>query len=247
MLERLDRVRIVLVETTHPGNIGAAARAMKTMGLADLRLVRPARFPDPEAEWRASGATDVIAAAQVTDTLDAALGDCVRVIGASARPRTLAWPELTPRTCGAALLASAAAGPVALIFGRERTGLTNAELDRCSDVVTIPANPEYSSLNLGAAVQVLCYEIRAAALGETPRPTPEAEAPPATQAELERLYAHLEVVLTNREFLNPQNPQHLMRRLRRLYGRTGLDRNEVQILRGILTALAPDVSPDSNT
>src|SRR5690606_3912470 len=159
--------------------------------------------------------------------------------GTSARQRTLAWPQLDPRACGEALLASAGTAPVALVFGRERTGLTNAELDRCSDVVTIPANPDYSSLNLGAAVPVLGYEIRMAALGGV-QPAPEPEAPPATREELERFYSHLEAVLDSREFLDRHNPEHLMRRFRRLYARTGLDRIEVQILRGMLTALAPD-------
>lgn len=240
MLERLEHVRVVLVETTHPGNIGAAARAMKTMGLADLRLVNPLHFPDAEADARASGAEDVLAAVRVETTLDAAVNDCVRVVGASARTRTLAWPELDPRACGETLLAAAMDGPVALVFGRERTGLTNIELDRCTDVVTIPANPDYSSLNLAAAVQVLSYEVRMAALAGTVQPERAAESPPATHEELERLYSHLEAALDARDFLDRHNPQHLMRRLRRLYGRAGLDRNEVQILRGMLTALAPD-------
>ena len=142
MPERLDRIRIVLMETTHPGNIGAAARAMKTMGLRDLRLVNPLKFPDEEAIARASGAEDVLECARVENSLEAAVADCVRVIGTSARPRKLAWPEKNPRECGQVLLQAAADGPVALVFGRERTGLTNAELDRCTEVVIIPANPE---------------------------------------------------------------------------------------------------------
>lgn len=240
MLDRLDRVRIVLVETTHPGNIGASARAMKTMGLRDLRLVSPKHFPDPEAEARASGAEDVLAAAGVHASLDDAVADCVRVVGSSARQRKLAWPELDPRECGEALLRAAEDAPVALVFGRERTGLTNGELDRCTDVVTIPANPAYSSLNLGAAVQVLSYELRMAALAGQLRDRPEPEAPPASHEELERLYSHLEAALAARDFLDRHNPEHLMRRLRRLYSRARLDQNEVQILRGMLTALAPD-------
>lgn len=248
MLDRLGRLRIVLVETQHPGNIGAAARAMKTMGLADLRLVQPQRFPDVEADARASGAVDILEAAQVHGSLAAAVADCVQVIGTSARSRRLGWPQLNPRECGATLLESAADGPVALVFGRERTGLTNAELDLCTAAVTIPANPDYSSLNLAAAVQVLSYEVRASALaGAAPeRSAAPAEAPPATHDELERLYEHLQTVLAARDFLDRHNPEHLMRRLRRLYGRTGLDRNEVQILRGMLTALAPDVRPGAS-
>lgn len=249
MLDRLGRLRIVLVETQHPGNIGATARAMKTMGLADLRLVQPQRFPDSEADARASGAVDILEAAQVHGSLADAVADCVHVIGTSARSRKLAWPLLNPRECGVALLEAAIDGPVALVFGRERTGLTNAELDLCTAAVTIPANPDYSSLNLAAAVQVLSYEVRASALAgmavEPAKPTAPAEAPPATHAELERLYEHLQTVLAARDFLDRHNPEHLMRRLRRLYGRSGLDRNEVQILRGMLTALAPDVRPGS--
>ncbi|MBW3566578.1 MAG: RNA methyltransferase [Proteobacteria bacterium] len=244
MLDRLDRIRVVLVETTHPGNIGAAARAMKTMGLRDLRLVQPHRFPDPEAEARASGAEDILATARVVASLDEAVEDCVRVVGASARPRKLAWPELDPRGCGGEMLQAAGEGSVALVFGRERTGLTNEELDRCSEVVIIPANPEYSSLNLGAAVQVLSYELRMAALAGVSPTRRNAEAPPATHDELERFYRHLEAVLDAREFLDRRSPEQLMRRIRRLYGRTGLDRNEVQILRGMLTALAPDAPRD---
>ena len=240
MLERLKRVRVVLVETTHPGNIGAAARAMKTMGLTDLRLIQPRHFPDAEAEARASGAEDVLAAAQVFATLEKAVSDCVRVVGTSARTRKLAWPELDPRNCGTALIEAAAAGPVALVFGRERTGLTNAELDLCTEVVIIPANPEYSSLNLGAAVQVLSYELRMAALAGTAPVAREPESPPATHDELERFYRHLEAALDASEFLDKRSPEQLMRRVRRLYGRAGLDRNEVQILRGMLTSLAPN-------
>lgn len=242
-MEQLQRIRIVLVETQHPGNIGAAARAMKTMGLADLRLVRPEKYPDAEAEARASGASDVLAAARVVDSLEEALVGCVRVVGTSARMRKLAWPELEPRECGATLVREAATGPVALVFGRERTGLTNAELDLCTHLVTIPANPEYASLNLAAAVQVLAYEVRLAALEAAPPAKPSNGMPPATHDELERFYAHLEAALAARDFLDRHNPAHLMRRLRRLFGRAGLDRDEVQILRGMLTALAPDVRP----
>ena len=244
MLERLDRVRIVLMETTHPGNIGAAARAMKTMGLSDLRLVNPLRFPDEEAEARASGAEDVLAAARVEPSLEVAVRGCVRVVGTSARPRKLAWPEKDPRQCGEAMLHAAADGPVALVFGRERTGLTNAELDRCTEVVIIPANPHYSSLNLGAAVQVLSYELRMAALEGRTSTERSPEAPPASHEDLERLYRHLEAALDSSGFLDRHNPQHLMRRLRRLYARASLDYNEVQILRGMLTALAPDAPRD---
>lgn len=238
MQDQLDKVRVVLVETQHPGNIGAAARAMKTMGLARLYLVNPRQFPNDEAEARASGATEVLAEARIVGSLREAVAECTLVAGASARPRKLAWPELDPRQCGETVMA--ASGECALVFGRERTGLTNAELDLCTHVVTIPANPDYASLNLAAAVQVLSYELRVAALAGR-RPVREPEAPPATHEQLEQLYAHLQRVLADRGFLNPDNPEHLMRRLRRLYNRAGLDHNEVQILRGILTTLAPDI------
>lgn len=247
MLDRLQQVRIVLVETTHPGNIGAAARAMKTMGLSDLRLVQPRHFPNAEAEARASGAEDVLASAQVFATLEDAVSDCARVVGTSARTRKLAWPELDPRSCGTTLMEVAAEAPVALVFGRERTGLTNAELDRCTEVVIIPANPDYSSLNLGAAVQVLSYELRMAALASVAPAIRAPESPAATHDELERFYRHLESVLAASEFLDKRSPEQLMRRVRRLYGRAGLDRNEVQILRGMLTALAPGVRPTRET
>lgn len=243
MMEELSRLRIVLVQTSHPGNIGAAARAMKTMGLAELWLVQPQRFPDPEATAMASGAEDLLASAHVVETLDEALAGCAVAIGTSARSRSLAWPELSPRECGETAVTAARDAVAAIVFGRERTGLTNAELDRCSHVVTIDANPEYSSLNLAAAVQVISYELRQAALAGAGREAPEPESPPASRDELERLFAHLESVLWERDFLDRNNPEHLMRRLRRLFNRAGLDYNEVQILRGILKALAPEAPP----
>ena len=247
-MNELNRLRIVLVQTSHPGNIGAAARAMKTMGLADLWLVQPEQYPAAEATAMASGAEDVLDGATQVETLEEALRDCSIAIGTSARSRSLAWPELDPRECGETAVATARQGRVAaIVFGRERTGLTNAELDLCSHVVTIDANPEYSSLNLAAAVQVMSYELRRAASSDVPsRERKEGKrdmSPPASREELERLFQHYESVLWERDFLDRNNPQHLMRRLRRLYNRAGLDYNEVQILRGILKELAPDVSP----
>ncbi|MGD8378544.1 MAG: tRNA (cytosine(32)/uridine(32)-2'-O)-methyltransferase TrmJ [Gammaproteobacteria bacterium] len=229
----LNNIRIVLVGTSHPGNIGAAARAMKTMGLSRLILVAPDRFPDPEAVALASGAEDVLRDARQVETLDQALIGCRWVAGASARQRRLSWPELDPRECAERARQEAVAGDVALVFGRERTGLTNEELDLCHHLVHIPANPEYSSLNLAAAVQVLSYELRMA--GRPAAATDEHE--PAPSEELERFFAHLETVLVRMEFLDPDNPRHLMRRLRRLYHRARPDRNEINILRGILTAV----------
>ncbi len=234
-----DNIAIVLVHTTHPGNIGAAARAMKNMGLSQLRLVEPKLFPHAEATARASGADDVLAAAGVFPTLDAAVADCTLVVGASARQRTIPWPVLGPRETAAAAWAAAEQGRVALVFGRENSGLTNAELDRCQYLVQIPTNPEYSSLNLAAAVQVLAYELRMAVSAEVP-PAPAAAADeadgPASAAELEGLYGHLEQTLVELDFLAPDNPRQLMRRLRRLFNRSRLERMEVNILRGILSA-----------
>lgn len=230
-----NRIRIVLVETSHPGNIGAAARAMKTMGLGRLVLVNPAEFPHPDATAMASSAVDVLEGAAVVPDLDTALAGCVLVAGTSARRRGIGPPELLPRECAARLTAVAAENDVALVFGRERTGLTNEELDRCHLLVTIPANPEYASLNLAAAVQVLAYELILAR--GTTAAAAENEVPLATADEMERLYEHLEQAALETGFLDPENPKHLMRRLRRLFNRAQPDQNELNILRGLLTAL----------
>jgi TrmH family RNA methyltransferase len=231
-------VRIILVGTTHPGNIGACARAMKNMGLSDLALVRPRFFPHEDASARASGATDVLDAARVVETLEDALADCVFVAGASARSRTIGWPTLLPRECAQELLKQAQTGTVAVVFGPEKSGLTNEDLDRCHTLLTIPTNPDFSSLNLAMAVQVLTYEIRLAQL-DGAVPAYEPEVPLASQAELEHFYTHLEQVLETSGFLDPQNPRHLMRRLRRLFVRAAPDRNEINILRGMLAAVDP--------
>jgi TrmH family RNA methyltransferase len=237
----LANVRIVLVGTQHPGNIGSAARAMKTMGLSALHLVAPERFPDPDASMLAAGADDVLDAAGRHADLDAALAGCHFVLGTSARRRHVPMPELSPRQAARQLFAAAAAGPVALVFGRERTGLENAELQRCHAAVAIPADPAYSSLNLAAAVQVLAYELRLASLGDdagevsgsAPRPDPEE--PPATADELERLFGHLDQALADIDFHKGKPPEMVMQRLRRLFLRAGLDSREVKILRGILS------------
>ena len=236
-----NRIRIVLVETSHPGNIGAAARAMKTMGLTRLVLVNPGEFPHPDAAARASAAVDLLEQAQVVPDLDTALAGCVLVAGTSARRRGIGPPELMPRECAAKLVGAAAERDVALVFGRERTGLTNEELDRCHLLVTIPANPEYASLNLASAVQVLAYELLLAR-GATAAAA-ESEVPLATADEMERLYEHLEQAALETGFLDPENPKHLMRRLRRLFNRAQPDQNELNILRGLLTALQSPKSP----
>lgn len=242
MTSPIQNLRIVLVGTQHPGNIGSAARAMKTMGLSALHLVTPERFPDPEAHMLAAGADDLLAQAPVHADLDAALAGCQLVLGTSARRRHVPLPELSPRDAARTLLEAAARGPVALVFGRERTGLENEELQRCHASVGIPSDPGFSSLNLAAAVQVLSYEIRLAVLdaadGELPsgRLTPAAEAePPATADQLERYFVHLDQTLHEIDFHKGKPPEMVMQRLRRLYLRAGLDAREVKILRGILT------------
>jgi tRNA/rRNA methyltransferase len=236
----LSRIRVVLCRPSHPGNIGAAARAMKTMGLTDLRLVQPRSFPDPEAEARATGAVDVLAAAKVCATLPEALADAVFVTALSARRRDLGPPLGQPREMAGRLLAEAAGGPVALVFGNEAVGLSNDEIQQCHATVTIPANPEFSSLNLGAAVQLLCYELRMQAFaGLPPAGDPVVTpfvSPPATHEEVEGLYAHLASVMTETGFLNPEQPGRLLPKLRRLFGRARLEKDEINILRGILSA-----------
>ena len=231
--------RFVLVAPTHPGNVGAAARAIKTMGFSELVLVNPACDIDGEARARSSGALDVLLAAREVASLDEAIGDCGLVIGASARQRTLHWPEYSPRECAAEIAAKIAGTDIALLFGPERAGLTNAALDRCHGLVYIPSNPEYNSLNLAMAVQIIAYELRLV-LTDRPGAVPSTQAhPPASAADLEYFYGHLERALIAGDFLDPENPRHLMRRLRRLFNRARLDSNELAILRGMLSALAP--------
>lgn len=234
-------VRIVLVEPTHPGNIGAVARAMKTMGLADLALVRPRRFPDDEATARASGADDVLAAARVCDSLLAAIGDCGFVVGTSARLRSLPCPIIDPRQCAALILEHAASTRAAVVMGTESSGLTNEQMSHCRYLVNIPANEQYSSLNLAMATQIICYELRMAVRGEPQDIAADARAdPPATASELAGLYEHLERVLDGTGFFNPDHPTTLQHRLRRLLQRAALDRTEVNILRGAFAALDPE-------
>ena len=239
----LDNIRIVLVATTHPGNIGGVARAMKNMCLSSLYLVQPKIFPSAEATSRASGADDVLARARVCRNLDQALEDCSLVIGASARARTLAWPVMDPRSCAERVFHEAQTRPVAIVFGREHSGLTNAELEYCHAQVRIPCNPDYMSLNIAAAVQIVAYEIWVAAqvdtgiVGGTESADGVNAVEPASADEMSRFYHHLEEVMVETGFLDPQRPRFLMRRLRRLYNRARPDRNEINILRGILTAV----------
>jgi TrmH family RNA methyltransferase len=231
-------VKIVLVGTTHPGNIGAVARAMKNMGLSDLLLVNPRHFPHEDATARASGAEDLLEAACVVDSLADAIADCHFVAGASARPRSIGWPTTMPRACAARLNQESMHGSVAAVFGPEKAGLTNEDLDLCHTLVSIPTVPDFSSLNLAMAVQVLCYELRMATLSGAVSERPR-DAPLASAAELERFYVHLEQVLSASGFLDADNPRYLMRRLRRLFLRAEPDCNEINILRGILASLDP--------
>jgi tRNA (cytidine32/uridine32-2'-O)-methyltransferase len=226
-------IRIVLLQTSHPGNIGAVARAMKNMCLRDLWLVAPRRFPDAEATARASGADDVLAGARVCASLDEALAGCRLVIGTSARRRTVEWPLLDPRQCAGTALAAAREGPVALLFGRENSGLSNEELDRCRYLVHIPSNPDYNSLNLAMAVQVLAYEMLMAS-GELRADVPERH--PATADRFEGMMNHLAETLHDIRYADVRHSPKLMRRLRRLFLRAEPDDDEVNILRGILSA-----------
>jgi TrmH family RNA methyltransferase len=236
----LDNIRVVLVRPTHPGNIGATARAMHNMALRQLVLVAPECAPllHPEAVARASDGVEVLRAARIAASLDEAIADCVIVIGTSSRARRIEWPTLSPRAAAAQALAAGQTGPVAIVFGQERTGLTNDELDHCQLLVTIPVNPQSPSLNLAAAVQVLAYELFVAAAAESGvTGTMESPQIPVSQEEMERFYTQLEAVLVETRFLDPGNPRHLMRRLRRLFARARPDQIEMNILRGILTAV----------
>ncbi|KVM93237.1 RNA methyltransferase [Burkholderia diffusa] len=242
--------RFVLVEPSHPGNVGAAARALKTMGFSRLVLVAP-RVPhvqsDPEAIAMASGADDVLASAHVVPTLGDALSGVHWSIALTARAREYGPPRLAPRAAAEQARTQVGTGDIALVFGNERTGLANEHVEQCSALAHIPANPAYSSLNLAQAVQVLAYELRVALL-EQGEPSQQAQAETGTLAqsdEIERMYVHLENALIALDFLDPRNPKKLMPRLRRLFARTGLEREEVNILRGIakhilLKSGAPD-------
>ncbi len=236
--DKLKNIRFVLCETAHPGNIGAAARALKTMGLSQLVLVAPARYPDPQAEWLAVGASDVLRGARVCASLDEALAGSAFTVACTARPREVAVPMVAAREAAARIVEVARSQSVALVFGNEKYGLTAAEVAKCQLLATIPADPRFSSLNVAAAVQVLAYELRIAALGATVRNRSGKPPEHATYEEIERFYEHLEKSLLEAGFLNPRNPKKLMARLRRLFGRTQLEQEEVNILRGVIKTLA---------
>ena len=230
----LENIRIVLVQTSHPGNIGAAARAMKTMGLNELILVKPKIFPAAEASAMASGAEDILEKAVVFESLSEALSGAELIFGTSARERYLNWPLCVPKHA-ARIMAQEADKKIAIVFGRERTGLTNEELQLCHYHITIPANPVYSSLNLAAAVQLISYEVYEKSLENQPKGESDQDVL-APHEELERLYHHLEETLVDIKFLNPKAPKFLMWRLRRLFQRARLEQQEVNILRGICKA-----------
>ncbi len=236
ILDRLARIRVVLINTTHPGNIGATARAMKVMGLSSLHLVTPKIFPHADATARASGADDVLQHAVVHDSLESALEGCSLVLGTSARLRSLSMPMLDARRAAGEALGESTEHEVALLFGRERYGLTNEEMQRCHYLVNIPANPEYSSLNLSQAVQIVGYEMRVAAQGFSDISVPPLDWSPVDDTQMERFFEHLEQTLLDIRFLNPKQPKRLMMRLRRLFNRARPDQNEINILRGILKA-----------
>ncbi|ASO28570.1 tRNA (cytosine(32)/uridine(32)-2'-O)-methyltransferase TrmJ [Vibrio anguillarum] len=234
----LDNVKIILVGTSHSGNIGSAARAMKVMGLSKMILVSPQCEVDAQAIALAAGASDIALNAEVVDTLEQAVADCGLVVGSSARSRTLEWPMLEPRECGEKLAQEGQQYPVALVFGREKTGLTNDELQKCHFHVCIPANPEYSSLNLAMAVQTLSYEVRVAYLNNEKKcyPAQPEEAYPLHH-ELEMFYQHLEKVMIQTQFISKEQPGQIMNKLRRLFSRSRPESQEINILRGVLTSI----------
>jgi tRNA (cytidine32/uridine32-2'-O)-methyltransferase len=230
----LSSIRVVLIATSHPGNIGSTARAMKTMGLNSLYLVSPKTFPDPKACEMAAGADDILEQAIVTDTLDEALVGCQLVLGTSARARNLPLPGLTPSECAELVSGHADTTQIALIFGREHAGLTNEELLKCHYHIHIPSNPEYSSLNLSQAVQIIAYELRMKLL--TPRAQVSSRHDEyASVDEIEQFYEHLKAVFIDIDFLKEANPRRLMQRVRRLFNRVSLEKMEVSILRGMLS------------
>lgn len=247
----IDNIRVVMVETTHPGNIGAAARAMKTMGYSNLYLVKPKIYPNAEATARAAGADDILGSAVVCDSLEEALQGCVTVVASTARPRSISHSVFTPREYAPKLSEMLKLGPVALVFGRESSGLSNEELEYCNVILQIPTNPDFSSLNVASAIQILCYEfiqLLQADVGEKADTDVDSEEKIrlATADEMTYLYDHLEQSMIDVGFLNPDQPRKLMRRLKSLFNRAHLDENEVSILRGFLAAIQETVTRKKN-
>lgn len=251
-MQLLDRLRIVMINTSDSGNIGAAARAMKTMGLRQLVLVQPEEFPTAKATARASAAADLLHNARVVQTLDEAIGDCQLVFGTSARLRTIPWPLIDPRQGAARVMNEPEGADIAILFGREDAGLTNEELRRCHFHICIPANEEYPVLNIGAAIQVICYEMRMAALERQASPVAPDQSgmqqwdePLVSSEDMERFLRHFEETLLDINFFDPNNPKQLVTRVRRLFLRTRMDRLEMNLLRGVLSTVQKRVKERS--
>jgi len=250
-------IRIVLVNPSHPGNVGAAARAIKNMGLSQLVLVEPQEFPDPRALWRAAGAKDLVNSARVVQSLDEAIGDCQFVVGTSARERRIPWPLVNPKVCAERIFQQPVDTKIAVMFGREDSGLTNEELQRCNLHVNVPTSDNYRSLNLAMAVQIITYELRMRFLGLSTEPVAEQrpstscetdemddwDEPLATAEDIERLQQHLAETLAQLEFFDPANPRQLLTRIRRFFVRSRMDQMELNILRGVLTEIQKKIPP----
>jgi tRNA (cytidine32/uridine32-2'-O)-methyltransferase len=241
-------VRMVLVNPSHPGNIGGAARAMKTMAVNQLVLVSPRNYPDPRAVWRAAGARDLLESAIIVETLDHALADCDLIVGTSARDRRIPWPLVDAHECAKKIYEEPQSSKIAILFGREDRGLKNEELNRCHLHVHVPTSDAYSSLNLAMAVQILSYELRMRSLqvdDSKPNPvvdtTDQWDEPFASGADVERFHEHLAQTLVDIDFFDPDQPKQLLTRLRRLFVRVRLDRMEINILRGILSTVQEKV------
>lgn len=236
----IENLRVVMVGITHPGNIGAAARAMKTMGYSTLYLVKPKIYPHADATARAAGADNILDQAIVCDTFEQALHGCITVIASTARNRTITCPVYTPREYSVQLPDVIKRGPTALVFGREHSGLTNQELEYCNAIIHIPTNAKFSSLNVASAVQIICYEFSQALQLQhenSQEKNIKEKVRLATSDEMVCLYNHLQESLENVGFLNPKQPRQLMRRLKSLFNRAQLDENEMSILRGFFSAI----------
>jgi TrmH family RNA methyltransferase len=233
---RLSHIRVVLINTSHPGNIGATARAMKVMGLQHLHLVNPKTFPCHEATAMACGADDLLQRAVIHDSLESALDGCSLVMGTSARLRSLPMPQMDLRSAAKSVLTEHHGQDIAILFGQERAGLTNDEIQRCHQLVHVETNPEFGSLNLAQAVQLMAYELRMAVLGGAGAVQAPSDWAPVDAGQMEMFFVHLEQTLLDIGFMNPEQPKRLMARMRRLYNRAQPDQNEINILRGILTA-----------
>lgn len=233
---RLSHIRIVLINTSHPGNIGSSARAMKVMGLTQLHLVNPKNFPNAQATAMASGADDLLQKAFIHDSLESALEGCTLVLGTSARLRSLPMPQLNLRSAAISALGEHEGKEIAILFGQEQAGLTNDEIHRCHQLVHVDTNPDYGSLNLAQAVQVMAYELRMAVIGDAGARLAPSDWAPVDAGQMEMFFTHLEQTLLEIKFLNPEQPKRLMARMRRLFNRARPDQNEINILRGILAA-----------